>query len=81
MRKGIGLFAALVLAGSALAEKPSGLPADVRPDGTEATPVARELHELSGAGAREEPADVVAAVREWVIARAVVPLGTVAVWE
>src|SRR5262249_47379863 len=47
MRKRIGLLGLLgVLAGTGpvLAEKPSGLPADVRPDGTEPTPVARELN-------------------------------------
>lgn len=87
MRKGMGLLGVLLTAGVVSAEKPSGLPADVRPDGTEPTPVARELHDVGGPGARPEPTaavvDVMAAVREWVLARGIVPLGTVAVqvWE
>jgi hypothetical protein len=88
MRKRIGLLGlvgVLAGAGSAVAEKPSGLPADVRPDGTEPTPVARELHDGGGPGAREEQAalgavaEAIAFVREWVLSYRVVQLGTVPV--
>jgi hypothetical protein len=90
MRKRIGLLGLLgVLAanGPALAEKPSGLPADVRPDGTEPTPVARELNLADGPTAQEEKpaagslAEMVAAVREWVLGHRIKQLGTVPVRE
>src|SRR5262249_10283782 len=90
MRKRIGLLGLLgVLAGTGpvLAEKPSGLPADVRPDGTEPTPVARELNVAAGPAAQEEKpavgslAEMVAVVREWVLSYRIVQLGTVPVRE
>jgi hypothetical protein len=89
MRKRIALLGLLgVLAGTgpALADKPSGLPAEVRPDGTEPPPVARELHLTSGPTARDESAagalaEVVAAVRDWLLSYRIVQLGTVPVRE
>lgn len=80
----LGLLGILVGGGSALAEKPSGLPADVRPDGTEPTPVARELHATSAVTAQDEPsaaavAGAVAFVRDWLLSYSIVQLGTVPV--
>jgi hypothetical protein len=91
MRKRIGLLGllgALAGTGPALAEKPSGLPAEVRPDGTEPPPVARELHlPAEGTAAREETsavgslAELIAVVRDWVLSHRIVQLGTVPVRE
>lgn len=90
MRKRIGLLGLLgVLAGSGpvLAEKPSGLPADVRPDGTEPPPVARELHLAADSAAHEERpavgvlAELIATVRDWALSHRIVQLGTVPVRE
>jgi hypothetical protein len=83
----LGLLAVLAGSGPVLAEKPSGLPADVRPDGTEPPPVARELHLAADPAAREERAPVgalaelIAAVRDWALSHQIVQLGTVPVRE
>jgi hypothetical protein len=87
MRKRIGLLGLLgVLAGAgpALADKPSGLPADVRPDGTEPPPVARELHAATPAATSEQSAvgslaEVVTDFLDWLFSYRIVQLGTVPV--
>jgi len=88
----LGLIGVLAAAGPAVADKPPGLPVEVRPEGKEPPPVDRDFHAADRTGLvalppREEGpapgslAELVAGVRQWILSYLVIPLGTVPVRE
>jgi hypothetical protein len=88
----LGLAGVLAGPGPAVADKPSGLPVEVRPQGKEPPPIDRDFHAAERPGrvtvpAQEEKAapgslaELVTGVREWVLSYLIVPLGTVPVRE